>query len=532
MLEVTLLSKKAIAKSAFVVMILTIISRLVGFFRDQLIALHFGASGVTDAYFVGITFPNLIVGIFGVAVSTAFLPVFTRMLGVLERREEAWRMVSSVFSVCAAVGIVLSAGGMLGAPWLVKLLAPGFSGETYRLAVVTTRIVFPGVLFMIVGLIAKATLNSFREFAVPALGPIIQNFVLIAGLVFVVRSGVVGLAVAMLLGMFTQLLIQIPALVKRGMRYRLTFDIVDPNVWRVGRLALPIIVGSLAGQSYIMVDRSLASHLATGSIAALTFADKVRQLPLGLFVAAITTVLYPSLADYAAKKDYSGLQAAVGMGLRLVGLITVPAAVGLAVLRIPVIRLLFERGAFGEMATAQTSAALLFYSLSIVALAANSVLTITFYGMQDMITPTLILVGGAVSNIFLDFLLVEPMGHSGLALANSVASFVMTMAFLVALRKKIAGFQLSTVLSSTRKIVISSIAMAVVAVWAGTYFRIFDGGYGMLQQVTFVGATIAISGATYGLLALLLGVEEVQLVVVAVRRKVMSRLSTLKRTRS
>lgn len=168
------------------------------------------------------------------------------------------------------------------------------------------------------------------------------------------------------------------------------FGLDNPDARQVWVLFLPIWLGSLLGQVYIVVERALASGLAEGSLAALSFADKLRQLPLGLFVAAISTVLFPTLSELSAKGDKRGLEETLSSGLRLVALITVPAAFGLAMLREPIVRLLFERGAFDASSTATTAAVVLYYSIGIIALAANSVMTFTYYGMQDTVTPVVI----------------------------------------------------------------------------------------------------------------------------------------------
>ncbi|MHB9143928.1 MAG: murein biosynthesis integral membrane protein MurJ [Symbiobacteriia bacterium] len=506
------MNRRSFARATTLVTALAIGSKLLGFVRDQVIALYFGASGRTDAYVVAMTIPALISGILVGPVGTAFLPVFSERLAGKDR-EGAWALSDIVFTLTGGVAFVLAAFGLAAAPWLVRLMAPGFSGDTYRLAVTATRIVFPAIALASLAGPLKAELNSFHHFTAPAAGPILQNATTLAalvGLVGLAGMGVEGLAIGFSAGMALSAIAQFPALVHRGFRYRPRLDLNDPGVRRTIALAGPLVLGALFSQAYVLVDRGLASGLPAGSIAALNFADKLRQLPLGIFVAAVATVIYPSLSEMAARNDRAGLQDVLGTGLRLVALVTVPAAVGLIVLRQPIVRLLFQHGAFDAAATLTTSSALLYYAVGMVGLAANLVLMTVFYSLRDTVTPVFISAGGTVLNIALDYLLVGPMAHTGLALANSVSALAVTAFLLFGLRRRLGSLRYGETGTALTKILAASAAMALVLLVLQRWPIL--GGAGLRGQLLSLGLAVAIGGATYLVGVLALRVEEANLI--------------------
>lgn len=523
------MNRKTLARATVLATALTIGSERLGFVRDQVIALYFGASGQTDAYLVAVTLPNLFMGVLVGAIGTAFLPVFSQRL-VEDGDEAAWRVSDTIFTLTAGLGLVLAAVGLALAPWLVRLMAPGFDAQTLHLAVTATRIVFPAVVLAVLTGPLRAVLNSFQHFAAPAAAPIVQNLVILVALVGLVGAagmGVEGLALGLAVGMAVSVLMQFPALLHRGFRLRLRLDLRDVGVRRTLALAEPIVLGALFGQIYVLVDRALASGLPAGSIAVLSFADKLRQLPLGIFAAAVATVVYPSLSQLAARDDVAGLKDTLGTGLRLVALVTVPSAVALMVLREPLVRLLFQRGAFDAGDTAATAAALLFYAVGMIGLGANMVLVTAFYSLRDTATPVVIGAVGTVLNIALDYLLVGPVAHAGLALANTATALVSTGLLLAALHRRLGamGYRQSCV--AVGEIAAASLGMAVALQvmlgWsrlaASGAAAVLAGGRGQLVWLT---AMIVLGGLIYVAGVLALRVEEAGLI----RTAVLGRLRT------
>lgn len=499
--------------------LLTLASRILGFVREQAIAGQFGATGQTDAYQIGFTVPFLICGMLDAFVGTPFLPVFTQHL-TEGNVKKAWEVSYLSATFVITVGLILAIFGFFSAEWLVTLIAPGFMGETFHQAVRCTRIIFPGIIFVFLSTLAGAILNSFKNFTIPAMAPLVQNIVVICCILTLTHMGVISLAVGMLLGMICLCLIQFPSLYNMGMRFRLNFRFFkDPEFRKVTRLALPVIAGSIFGKLYVLVDRRLASLLTEGSIAALSFADTIRMLPQELFISAVATVLFPALSEKSAQNDREGVRDTLMYGLRLAALVTIPSAVGLAVLREPIVRIIYQRGAFDEAATAATASAVLCYSSGIIATGFNSLLICTFYGMQKTVTPVLIGVVKTVANIILNYLLVVPMAHNGLALANSLASFISTILLFTALSRHLDRLFSTHFLLTLGKVVLASSVMGLAASSAGKLTGLFSGEQGVALEIISLVAVIAFSALVYMAMILLLKVEEIQFLLQFFKKK-------------
>ncbi|MGB9868287.1 MAG: murein biosynthesis integral membrane protein MurJ [Bacillota bacterium] len=501
------------ATAALSLMVLGALSKVLGFLRDQVIAAMFGASAQTDAYLVGLTVPTVGIAILSSGVSTTFVPLYSERKGDLAGRCDFWLGVLWLSSILL---FSIAGLGAVFARQVTGALAPGLDSTTFRLATICSAIVFPGVAFTGLTALAKSALNCHGQFAVPALAPVVQNCVIITfSLVAGRRLGVVALALGQALGMVVGFLIQLPWLRKHG------FCFGWPRNWRIAchgamevyRLALPLFASSLVGQVYTLVDRNLASHLVEGSIAALSFADKLRQLPLGLFVTPLTTVLYPGFAARVSKGDTTGLGKQLAAGVRLILMIMLPAAAGVAVLSRPIVRLVFERGAFDASDTLNTARALVAYSPGMLAMAVGSVLTFGMYSLKVTLWPMVAGAVGAGLNILLDLLLVAPMGHVGLALANSCGS-VLSMVLLGLMIHRVVGRDTpwtKELFVALGKIVGATAGMCFVAL---ALARILGSGRAILTMLL-----IGVSAATYFLLLLALGSSDVHMLLGLVRHR-------------
>lgn len=497
--------------------ILTLVSRVLGFVREQAIAGQFGATGQTDAYQIGFTVPFLIGGMLGAFVGTPFLPVFTQHL-TEGNTKKAWEVAYLAATFVITAGLILAVAGFFSAEWLVGIIAPGFKGETFHQAVLCTRIIFPGLIFIFLSNLAGAILNSYKNFSIPAMSPLVHNIVIICCILTLTYMGVISLAVGMLLGMICQCIIQFPSLYKKGMRFWPDFRFKDPEFRKVARLALPVMAGAIFGRFHILFDRRLASQLSEGSIAALSFADTVRMLPQELFITAVATVLFPALSEKSAQRDREGVRETLMYGLRLAALVTIPSAVGLAVLREPIVRIIYQRGAFDEAATAATASAVLCYSAGIIATGFNSLLICTFYGMQKTVTPVLIGVVKTFANIILNYLLVVPMAHNGLALANTLASFISTILLITTLSRHLGRLFSTRFLLSLGKVILASSIMGLAASSAGK-LGLFTGQQGLVVETVSLMAVIVFSALLYAALLLLFKVEELRSLTQLIKRK-------------
>lgn len=492
-------------------MVLFVASRVLGFVREQVIAALLGTSSQSDAFVVAATIPFTVSYILGVSVGNAFLPIYTEKL----QDQNGARLASTVFNVTAVLVGALTLLGMIFTPVVVDLLAPGFTGEARRLAILCTLVMMPSTVFLTMGFLAKAALNAHREFTVPALAPVWQNVVFLVMIIPTARYMGPGLAWCTLAGALVFYVYNLPSMRRHGIPLRPRVELEDPGARRVLQLAIPVILTTLAAKGFVFVDRWFGSHLVEGSIAALNFANRVRELPYGMFTAAVSSVLFPALAAAASRRDMPSLRDRTAMGLRLVALVTYPSSALLMVLAVPVVRLLFERGAFDATATAATATALWFYALSVAAMSACSVLTYTFLSLRDAMLPLWAGLAGLAVNIVLDYLLVGRMHHAGLALGNTAGFFINTVFFLVFLHVRLPGFDWRRQAADQLKIIAATLVFALVLRLAGGYAGLFDPGLSLTGQLLGMTLAVGAAGVVYLLVLALLKVEEVD----AIRRR-------------
>jgi len=311
----------------------------------------------------------------------------------------------------------------------------------------------------------------------------------------------------------------LPVLIKKGIQYRLEMDLKHPDVREIGRRIFPVMVSITVVQLYIALDRIFASTLPEGSIAALNFAFKVMQLPLTMFVLAVTTAIFPTMSEQAVRGQRRELGETMQFGLRLVALVTIPATVGLIVLREPIIRLLFERGAFSSEATALTASSLLFFSIGLFAYAMLEVVNRVFFALRDIRTPFRMAALALLLNVVFSFLLMPLFAHNGLALANSLAAIINIVLLTLALRRKLGGINGRYLLVGFSKIGGAALVMGLVS-WLVSLAadRMLD-LTATVNQVIQVGTAIGAGGLVYTLLILLLKIDEVNLLIDMVKKK-------------
>jgi putative peptidoglycan lipid II flippase len=505
-------SKERIVRSAGAMSLLTLVSRVTGYIRDNLLAQILGAAQSTDAFVVAFRIPNLLRRLVGEgALTAAFVPTLSDYARREDRRE-MWAFASLAFSTLAAVLAVITAAGILLSPWLVDALAYGFnlSPARWDLTVALNRLMFPYIFFIALAALGMATLNTLGSFALPASTPIFLNLSIIAAAWTFGRSApepAYAFAWGVLAGGALQLLVQIPPLWRRGWRPVLRVSFRHPGVREVGRLMLPGIFGLGITQITLVVDSQFASFLDEGSVSKLYFAGRVNELALGSFAISISTVILPALARQASAGRLEELRETLAFGLRMVSFITIPSMVGLIVLREEVIRVLFERGKFDAGATAATAAALLYYALGLPAFAAVKVLGPAFYARKDTRTPVATAAATLAAHVALCFALTPWMGLSGIALADA-ASATLNAALLLGLFRRRVGLPLRR--GFLGAVAVFAGASAVMGAACGPAFRwlarALEGA--PAAEALALGATLVLASALYFGLCLLAGREE------------------------
>ncbi|MEW6726286.1 MAG: murein biosynthesis integral membrane protein MurJ [Bacillota bacterium] len=430
-------SGKVIARATLLIMLLSLVSRFFGLGREMAIAGKFAATGLADAFYVAFTIPNIFYAVAGMALATVIVPIFTEYVSK-GRREDAWRLCSMVTNALILVTMGATAAGILAAPLIVGLLGQGFPAGTMDLAVKLMMVMFPSIVFYSLAGLFTGILNANNVFGIPAVGPVAMNVVIIFGALVLSREyGVFGLAFGVLGGAAALAFIQLPALRAVGFRYSLAVDFRHPEVLRVVYLMAPLTLGLAVNQIYMMIDWNMASGLAEGSIAALNYANKLVQLPQSLFVLAVSTAIYPTLSRLIADGVRGEAGETLRRAIKVVLFLTVPAAVGILVLRDPIVSLLYRRGEFDERSAALTSLALLFFSVGVVGQCLVMLVQRGFFAMQDTRTPVMVTLSTVFVKLGLSLIFIKFLAHGGLALATSLTALLNAVILIALLQRRL-----------------------------------------------------------------------------------------------
>jgi len=421
-------SRKLIRSTA-VVGGLTFISRITGFLRDVVVAYIFGAGANTDAFLVAFKIPNFLRRLFAEgAFSQAFIPILSEYR--TQHGEPAVKhLIAQVAGNLGSILLVLSVIGMLGAPVLVLLFAPGFfhHPEKYNLTVEMLKITFPYLLFVALTAFAGGVLNTYGRFAVPALTPVLLNLAMIGAALWLspyFEQPILALAWGVLAAGVVQLAFQIPFLHRLQLLSKPLFNWQDEGVTRVRQLMIPAIFGVSVSQINLLIDTLLASFLKTGSVSWLYYSDRLIEFPLGIFGLALSTVTLPTLSKAVAQGDRQAYDNTLDWALRWVFLVVVPSTVGLMMLAGPILATLFYSGKFTDYDVLMTTRSLIAYTLGLLGFVLVKVLASGFYSRQDTRTPVKIGILAMVTNILLNLILIIPLQHVGLALSISLAALL------------------------------------------------------------------------------------------------------------
>jgi putative peptidoglycan lipid II flippase len=512
--------KVRIARAAGLVMALFVVSRALGLLREMVISARFGTGGELDAYLAAFRLPDILFQIVaGGALASAFIPTFAS-LWARNGEGDAWRLASAIINLVLLLTVALAAMAALLAPWLVRTaIAPGFDPARQALTVELMRLMLlTPVIFGVSGVV-MGILNARQHFLLPALAPVLYNLGIIAGAALLApRMGVYGLAVGVVGGALGHLLVQIPGLVRHGMRYSATLGLRSAGVREVGRLMLPRAIGLAAVQVNFLVNTILASGLAPGSLAALNYAWLLMLLPQGVFAQAVATAAFPTFSAQAAKGQRAEMRSTLAATLRAVLYLALPAAVGLIVLRTPLVQLVFQRGAFTARSTEMVTWALAFFALGLPAHSAVEITVRAFYALHDTRTPVAVGIAAMALNVGLSLILIQtfqvlgwlPVG--GLALSNSLATTAEMAVLLWIVRGRLHGLEGRQMAAS---LVRAGFAALIMGGTAGTVALLLEGARVWVQA----GLAIATGLVVYAGMTLALGAAEPRAVWAMVRHR-------------
>jgi putative peptidoglycan lipid II flippase len=544
---------QSVARSAGVVSIAVLFSRVLGLVRESIFARFFGAGFLYDAFVVAFKIPNILRDLFAEgALSAAFVKVFTDYQ-IKKNEIEAWRLAGLIFNVLAVVMSGITIVGILIAPYIIPLLARGFPPEKAALAVTLTQIMFPFIMLVALAALAMGVLNTKGRFGIPASASTAFNVASIVtglGLAYWLSGGgweasfdkhlvpseaaqwaIIGMAIGTLVGGAAQLLIQVPSLLKVGFRFSPLLSFADPGVRRVMRLMGPAIIGTSAVQVKVLVDVIVVSGIDGGQ-SWLSYAFRLMQFPIGVFGVAIGTAAIPTLSRLVSEGNIVRFRSTLSDAMRLVFLLTVPAACGLIVLGEPIISLIYEGGRFQPFDTNMTAWALAAYSIGLAGYAAIKVLSPSFYALDDAKTPMYVSIASVVVHAPMSFGMmyllstvgVTPerpngFGHVGVALATSTVALVNFFALAFLMRRRINRLNGREIVSAFIRIAASAAVMSAVCYLSYKLLTAqFPDKHFMIRLVeAFV--PIGLGGGAFFAMTKLLKIREVEQVLKMIRQK-------------
>lgn len=503
------MGKNTVVKSAITVTILILISRILGLARESLIAAKFGATYATDIYIFSTGMVTLLFITVGDGLGTTLVPMLT---GYMENETlyERNRFINNIITIVGLFMIALTIFGIVFSKYVVYIFAPGFvnNQSTYSNAVKILRITYISLVFISLQSVFRAILQSHREFILPAYLDLLMNLIFILYLVFLVdKYGITGFAVANVSACLFQLVGNVPKFRALGYRYKFVLDFNEKGLRKMINLIIPVIIGTSVYQINVLIDRLLATSVGEGSITILGFADKVNMFVYSIFAMTILTIVYPSLSTFSAQNDFEKYKSTLMKAINTLLLVMVPAAIGMCILRHPIVDVLFKRGAFDIKAANLTAMVLLFFSPAMLLYGIRSLLNGAFYSIKDTRTPAINSIVGVSSNIILNIILVRYVGVVGLACGTSLSAIISTALLITSINKKVNGIGLNNIFKTFTKILIAATVMGV-GVFLFKYIWILKFGSGFKSYINLIVASAILGASVYGAGVYLLKVEE------------------------
>ncbi len=506
----------SVTRSAGVVSIAVMFSRILGLIREQVFAAFFGAGTANDAFVVAFRIPNLLRDLFGEgALSAAFVKVFTEY-DQTKTRQQTWQLASIALLFFTLLLSFITLVAIFFSDKIIFLFAPEFSevAGKLQLTIFLTRVMMPFLVFISLSAVVMGILNTRGRFFIPALASSFFNLgSIVGGVGFAMLlphykiPAITGMAIGTLIGGFLQLAIQLPSLFREGFRFSFSLNFKHPGLLKILRLMVPAVIGLSATQINVFINTSFAASCVEGSVSWLQYSFRLVQLPIGIFGVAIGIAAMPQLAKHASHKDTNKLRETFVSSLLLVFSLTIPAAAGLYLLSSPIITLIFERGAFTSSDTLATAQALSLYSLGLFAYASNKVIVPVFYAIEKTIYPVLASFLAIIVNIAFITVTIRYLNHLSIALSMSITMFCNFIFLCVILYRKIEGYDLFYLAKGLGKIMIATAVMSLVIEALKMYLsRLFNGGILSLFIAVFI--TIITSVVIYAILVISLRLGE------------------------
>lgn len=502
-----------VVQSASILFIATIISKVVGFLRDLVIGYVYGIGVISDSYLMALNIITVaFISLLCVAIQSTYMPVYTD-IEAKDGKLKALKFTSNIINIIFIISLIVVVLGWFFTEPLVKLFATGFEGERLKLTMQLTRIILFSVGLVCITYILKAYLEIHDYFLVTGLMPLPYNISIIIAVLLSKTFGVEILAYGTVFAFFAQMAFLIPFCYKKGFRYKFNINLLDKNVKQMALAIIPVLIGASAYQINSLVDKNLSSFLDTGSLSALNYAYKLNIFVIGVFVASITTVMYPLFSKLGSNRNLKQLKITLCKSVNSVILITMPISVGAFILSKPIVRILFEKGAFDVNATIITAKVLSCYAIGMVASGMRDILVRIFYSLQDTKIPMKNSILCVICNILFNLILIQTMKVSGLALGSSFAAIVAVCFLMIQLRKKIGKFNAMSILITLLKTFTASCVMAFIVL------KLFA-KISLISEFLALAVSVSIGAIVYSIIVLILKVDSTDYIINIVKSKI------------
>ena len=450
-----------IFKAAFLVMIISILSRFLGLFRDMLVGYQFGVSIYTDAYKAAVSVPETVFTIVGLAISTVFIPMLSKVR-FEKNKEEMFKFSNNIISILLVISVIAFALGFVFTDKIVAFMFDGFNEEKFNLTVFLTRITLFNLLFLSINACYTAMLQVCEDFIIPSILGMFFNAPMIIYLIFFKDISIIGLTIANVIGNFLRVAVQLPVLYKHGYRFKLFIDLKDERIKKILILIIPVIIGSGANSLNMVVDMKVASSLGDGAVSALDFAQKIIVFANTAITTSIVSVMYPLMANKLNEGDIKGFTNYLTKSISIIALLLVPISIGFILLNKDIISAFYERCNFNEAAVKITASAFLGYSLVLPFTGVRDILNSSLFSMQKTKVTTINGIIGVVVNIILSITLSKIFGVFGVAIASTIASMVTSILLFISTRKFGGHFDVVPMIIKLLKISLSAMVMLLV----------------------------------------------------------------------
>jgi putative peptidoglycan lipid II flippase len=450
-------------KTIFMLMVIALFSKMLGFIRDLTLSYFYGVSNISDAYLISLTIPNVILGLIGAGIITNYIPMYNRIEGS-NGLKAGYRFTSNLVNILMVFFTIISLGSFVFAGYLVKLFASGFDNNTLELAIKFTRISIISIYFNGLLHVFKGFLQIKGNYITPALIGIPMNLIIILSILVSYKTDVIFLAIGSIIAALSQFALVLYSSFKKGYKYNFIFNLADGNIKKFLFLGLPVVLGISVNQINELVDRTLASQIITGGISALNYANTLIYFVQGIFVTSLVTVFYPAISKMATLDNMDAFKKAVIKTTNCISLLVIPVSVVTMLFAEDIVSLIFERGEFDAFAVTLTSSALFFYSIGMFGIALREVISRAFYALHDTKTPMINASIAVILNILLNIILSKFLGIGGLALATSLSALFGSVLLVRSLRKRIGPFGIKNSVNLILKVTIASIIMGICAI--------------------------------------------------------------------